>query len=278
MRWRSTAHPLRSYGVAWLLQAASRTKSPCALCHSGVSGHVRYVELAQTLEAIEHKQARLGKEQLMAKLLERAWRQAPYDVTMCVALTSLQLSPATRPNKLGIGDALILSALSEASGTPMAELKAELAQVGDLGKVSIANLDAPPEGAEPLTLSEVRRRTPTPWPPRSSPGSPPHPPRTLGGAGARRAARAGRPVGRRREHAQGGDARRDAGARHAARGQVHRAYPASSSTFLTASTRTTATTTTGDAHPATTAGALDSGQAALWAGRPQLAVSALYLA
>ena len=60
MRWRSTAHPLRSYGVAWLLQAASRTKSPCALCHSGVSGHVRYVELAQTLEAIEHEQARLG--------------------------------------------------------------------------------------------------------------------------------------------------------------------------------------------------------------------------
>ena len=147
--------------MLWLLQAtSSRTRVPCALCHSAASQapqvpQVRYAELAQTLDSIEQADARLAKEELMAKLLERACREAPSDMTLCVALTSLQLSPGMRPSKLGIGDALILSALSEASGTPVATLKAELTQVGDLGIVSVDNLGEPPAGGAPLTLSEV---------------------------------------------------------------------------------------------------------------------------
>ena len=149
---------LGSTRMMWLLQAtSSRTRVPCALCHSAASQapQVRYAELAQTFDLIEQADARLAKEELMAKLLERACRGAPSDMTLCVALTSLQLSPGMRPSKLGIGDALILSALSEASGTPVATLKAELTQVGDLGIVSVDNLGEPPAGSAPLTLSEV---------------------------------------------------------------------------------------------------------------------------
>ena len=149
---------LGSTRMMWLLQAtSSRTRVPCALCHSAASQapQVRYAELAQTFDLIEQADARLAKEELMAKLLERACRGAPSDMTLCVALTSLQLSPGMRPSKVGIGDALILSALSEASGTPVATLKAELTQVGDLGIVSVDNLGEPPAGSAPLTLSEV---------------------------------------------------------------------------------------------------------------------------
>ena len=54
---------LGSTRMMWLLQAtSSRTRVPCALCHSAASQapQVRYAELAQTFDLIEQADARLA--------------------------------------------------------------------------------------------------------------------------------------------------------------------------------------------------------------------------
>eukprot|EP00966_Prymnesium_polylepis_P230127 5324918-Prymnesium_polylepis.2 len=114
-----------------------------------------YSELAGTLHEVEQEPSRLGKEDLMSRLLERAWRESTDDLGLCVSLTSLQLRPSEPPLKLGMGDSLVLKALAEACDAPPDELKQELTRHGDLGDVAAARLEAAPEGA-PLALGEVR--------------------------------------------------------------------------------------------------------------------------
>jgi ATP-dependent DNA ligase len=115
-----------------------------------------YGELARTLDAVEAEPARLEKEALMASLLERAWGASADDLLGCVALTSQQLTPATRPLKLGVGDALVLDALARVCDGDADALKAELRQRGDLGALAAARREGAPPPAEPLTLAEVR--------------------------------------------------------------------------------------------------------------------------
>ena len=115
-----------------------------------------YGELARTLDAVEAEPARLDKEALMASLLERAWGASADDLLGCVALTSQQLTPATRPLKLGVGDALVLDALARVCDGDADALKAELRQLGDLGALAAARREGAPPPAEPLTLREVR--------------------------------------------------------------------------------------------------------------------------
>ena len=94
---------------------------------------LQYADLAATMRAIEEEPARLEKEALMASLLSRAWSLSSDELLACVALATLQLEPSARPLKLGIGDAMVLAAIAEASGAPLETLKAELVHHGDVG-------------------------------------------------------------------------------------------------------------------------------------------------
>ena len=117
-------------------------------------GGVLYSDLATTLLAVEQEPARVAKEALFAELLERALRESPEELTLALSLASLQLSPNTRPLKLGMGNALILSALAEACGDPVSELTEELTRVGDLGILAESRLaGCRRDGVPSLTLA-----------------------------------------------------------------------------------------------------------------------------
>ena len=91
----------------------------------------------------------------MAELLSRARRISPEQLRLCVALTSLQLTPGTRALKLGMGDSLVVAALAEATGAPADDLKSELRQLGDLGDLAATHLANLPPSSPPLTLREA---------------------------------------------------------------------------------------------------------------------------
>ena len=86
----------------------------------------------------------------MKELLEGAFKHGTTELTLCVALTTLQMTPSSRPLKIGIGEAIMLDALAEACGASVDELKDELRQRGDLGEVAAARL----EGGSSATTSD----------------------------------------------------------------------------------------------------------------------------
>ena len=128
---------------------------------------LQYADLAATMRAIEEEPARLEKEALMASLLSRAWSLSSDELLACVALATLQLEPSARPLKLGIGDAMVLAAIAEASGAPLETLKAELVHHGDVGILAEERLQGGGGGGggvggksmpswTPLTMTEAQ--------------------------------------------------------------------------------------------------------------------------
>ena len=94
---------------------------------------------------------------LLAEMVNDAGAASP-------ASEGLQLNPSEPPLKLGVGEALIVSALAEACGTPVAELNDELQSTGDLGLLAQARIaqaagsssSAGAAVAPPLTLADMR--------------------------------------------------------------------------------------------------------------------------
>lgn len=118
---------------------------------------VPYLDLAETLQAVEHEPARVRKEALMAELLKHTLRQSSEELKLAVSLASLQLHPGERPVKLGMGNVLVVAALAEACGAPASELNEELNAVGDLGLVAEARIGAAMAASSttPLTLASL---------------------------------------------------------------------------------------------------------------------------
>ena len=139
------------------LLLSCRRVSQIVATQQEVSGAgVHYGDLATTLLAVEQEPARVAKEALMAELLQRALRDSPDELKLALSLASLQLSPNTRPLKLGMGNGLIISALAKACGDPASHLNDELTRVGDLGILAETRLAASPQSSEPpITLAQM---------------------------------------------------------------------------------------------------------------------------
>ena len=101
----------------WSSVTAMAVQRLCSVAMVRTAPHesvVAYGELARTVQAVATVPERLKKEALMTALLGRVLRDSPGELPICIALTTLQLTPGTKPVKLGFGDALIMSALSQA--------------------------------------------------------------------------------------------------------------------------------------------------------------------
>ena len=109
-----------------------------------------FARLASTIEAIEAQPARLKGVALMTDLLSFALLEAPDELLPCLAIATMQLTPSTRPLKLGVGESLVVQALAQACDRPIDELKAELRRSGDLGALA-ARVVARDSAALPAT-------------------------------------------------------------------------------------------------------------------------------
>ncbi len=102
------------------------------------TGIVQYKDLVAVLDQIEGISGRLEIQALMTKFFRRiiAFGSLPDDLTASVYLASNTVAPSYECVELGIGDSLLIKAISEAYGSKTQSVKAELTKMGDLGLVA----------------------------------------------------------------------------------------------------------------------------------------------
>ena len=102
------------------------------------NGIVEYKDLVTVLDQIEAISGRLDIQALMTKFFRRVikYGNLPDDLNAAVYLASNTVAPAYECVELGIGDSLLIKAISEAYGSKTASVKAELIKMGDLGLVA----------------------------------------------------------------------------------------------------------------------------------------------
>jgi ATP-dependent DNA ligase len=116
---------------------------------------MRLARLADTLQRVAAEPARLKATSIMSQLLEGVLRETPQELLPCVALATMQLEPASRPLKLGVGEGIVLQALETATGHPAKELKSALRTEGDVGEFTARLLAERPPWAERAASGSV---------------------------------------------------------------------------------------------------------------------------
>lgn len=127
---------------------------------------VTYAALSKTFEVLEEQEGS-GSALLKADILRNFFRSilvlCPTELPMCIYLCSNKLGPAYEGLELGIGDAILFKAVSEATGTDVKFLKEQYEAIGDLGNVaqqskgrqSTLSFGAKPK---PLMVSDVFKK------------------------------------------------------------------------------------------------------------------------
>ncbi|GAB5357723.1 hypothetical protein AAMO2058_000398900 [Amorphochlora amoebiformis] len=97
---------------------------------------IPYSVLAKVFEKVESTSKRLAKTRFVANLLRSVIVMNPEDLTTIFYLCCNKLAPQYHGIELGIGNAVLFKALSEATGTNIKLLKKELGEIGDLGIIA----------------------------------------------------------------------------------------------------------------------------------------------
>jgi DNA ligase-1 len=96
-----------------------------------------YLFLCQTLSQIEAITGRLQIQTLLTTLLRQVSLRAPADLYPLLYLASNSVAPAYECVELGIGDAILIKAIGEATGTNPSMVKSKYETVGDLGTIAM---------------------------------------------------------------------------------------------------------------------------------------------
>ena len=95
-----------------------------------------YAVLCQAFSRIEDITSRLEIQQIMTELFRLILIRSVQDLYPCLYLASNSVAPAYECVELGIGDAILIKAIGEATGTNPNMVKQKYEQEGDLGKVA----------------------------------------------------------------------------------------------------------------------------------------------
>jgi len=97
---------------------------------------VPYSALVSVFNSIEATTKRLEIQALLANFFRSIVALAPDDLLPTLYLCTNSIAPAYENVELGVGDAIIVKALAEATGRQAKDIKAEAADKGDLGLVA----------------------------------------------------------------------------------------------------------------------------------------------
>lgn len=97
---------------------------------------VPYAALASLFEAVEAEPKRLKIMNLVSNFLRSVIALSPTQLLATVYLCCNKIAPQYENKELGIGDGVLLKALSEATGASQQKLKSILVDTGDLGEVA----------------------------------------------------------------------------------------------------------------------------------------------
>jgi len=97
---------------------------------------IPYRTLAKVFHEVESTSKRLTKTRLVANYLRSVIAMNPEFLIEVFYLCCNKIAPQYEGLELGIGDSIVLKALSEATGTSVKKLKEELGTVGDIGTIA----------------------------------------------------------------------------------------------------------------------------------------------
>nr|XP_012136945.1 PREDICTED: DNA ligase 1 isoform X2 [Megachile rotundata] len=97
---------------------------------------VPYIALTRTLELIEETSARLKIIEILSNYFRSVIVLRPDDLLPSVYLCLNQLGPAYEGIELGVADTTLMKAIAQCTGRTLAQIKADVQEVGDLGIVA----------------------------------------------------------------------------------------------------------------------------------------------
>eukprot|EP00968_Pinguiococcus_pyrenoidosus_P024194 scaffold4390_cov264-Pinguiococcus_pyrenoidosus.AAC.1 len=97
---------------------------------------VPYAALVEVFEAVEEVSGRLEIQDLVCNFQRQVVAATPEDLASTVFLFCNQVAPSFENVELGIGDSLIIKAISEATGRNQSAIKEQFRATGDLGLVA----------------------------------------------------------------------------------------------------------------------------------------------
>ncbi|KAL0125125.1 hypothetical protein PUN28_004337 [Cardiocondyla obscurior] len=95
-----------------------------------------YSAFARTLEIIEETSARLKIIEILSNYFRSVIVLSPMDLLPSVYLCLNQLAPAYEGLELGVADTNLMKAIAQCTGRTLAQIKADVQEVGDLGIVA----------------------------------------------------------------------------------------------------------------------------------------------
>jgi DNA ligase-1 len=100
---------------------------------------VPYQALAEVFEKIDSISSRLDIQTHMTKLFRAILILTPKDLAACMFLACNKLASAYDNVEIGIGDAILIKAVEQATGSTAKHIKTQYKEVGDLGSVAQNN-------------------------------------------------------------------------------------------------------------------------------------------
>ncbi|XP_043470502.1 DNA ligase 1 [Leptopilina heterotoma] len=97
---------------------------------------VPYIALTRTLELIEETSGRLKIVEILSNYFRSVIVLSPNDLIASVYLCLNQVAPAYEGLELGIADTNLMKAIAQCTGQTLAQIKAKMQKVGDLGIVA----------------------------------------------------------------------------------------------------------------------------------------------
>lgn len=99
---------------------------------------VPYIAFVKTLERIEGISSRLKIIEVLANFYRSVGVLSPKELPNCINMSINRLGPSYEGLELGIGESLLIKALTLTTGTSNDRIKLELNRLGDLGAVAEA--------------------------------------------------------------------------------------------------------------------------------------------
>ncbi|KAF9978953.1 hypothetical protein BGZ73_007840 [Actinomortierella ambigua] len=114
---------------------------------------VPYAALCQTFEKIEETTKRLQILEYLVKLLVTVIKLSPESLLTVIYLSINKLCPEYEGLELGIGESLLMKAIAESTGREMKKIKADYAEIGDLGVIAMNSRSNQPTMFRPKALT-----------------------------------------------------------------------------------------------------------------------------
>lgn len=119
-----------------------------------LSAKIPYSKITEIFDAIESESSRLKITAIVSQFFLELLKQSPVDkLVKVVYLFINRLGPDYEPDlELGLGETLLTKAISECYGRPMAQIKKDYHEVGDLGLVAQKSRSGQPTMFKPASL------------------------------------------------------------------------------------------------------------------------------